>query len=341
MGSPHRGPFCCLRGEVDKAAVFVDAGYLLAASAELITGSKSRAGIVVDYAPLVQSLIDLGGRHSGGLQFLRLYWYDGARDGTPTREHLEVAHLPQVKLRLGRRTYWGQKGVDSLIVLDLLSLARERAMSTAYLVSGDEDIREGVAAAQQMGVRVVLLGVESRRKGKKGAPRQADTLVREADECVMLDTKLVIEAHIKAAPVPPVMTAVPVMSGTPATTAPPAMAAVSPRAVGHKFGEDWLTKATASEAVALRKQVPNVPPDLDAQLLRDAEPTLGALRGRMAERKELRAGFWDAIMKRAAVTATPAPSLAAGATAAPAPAATAAPKPLAKTPAKQASTKAP
>jgi NYN domain-containing protein len=78
-------------------------------------------------------------------------------------------------------------------MLDLITLARERAMSTAYLISGDEDIREGVAAAQQMGVRVVLVGIP----GPWGDPHQADTLVREADECVVLDRQAMIEPHIK------------------------------------------------------------------------------------------------------------------------------------------------
>src|SRR5690348_6375813 len=137
MGS-HLGALFLRKGTMDRFAVFVDAGYLLAGSAELITGSKTRSGIQVNYQSLVSSIVDMLERRSG-LQFLRLYWYDGARLAVPTQEHLSVARLPNVKLRLGRIVHGGQKGVDSLIVLDLTTLARERAMSTAYLVSGDED----------------------------------------------------------------------------------------------------------------------------------------------------------------------------------------------------------
>jgi hypothetical protein len=38
---------------MEKAAIFVDAGYLLAASADLVTGSPKRSGIEVGYGALV------------------------------------------------------------------------------------------------------------------------------------------------------------------------------------------------------------------------------------------------------------------------------------------------
>jgi hypothetical protein len=74
---------------------------------------------------------------------LRVYWYDGAPDAIPLSDHLAIAKLTNVKLRLGRLTRGEQKGVDWLIIRDLMTLARERAIATALLVSGDEDLREG------------------------------------------------------------------------------------------------------------------------------------------------------------------------------------------------------
>ena len=44
------------------------------------------------------------------------------------------------------------KGVDSLIVTDMITLARNGAMSDAVLLSGDEDLRVGVQQAQEFGV---------------------------------------------------------------------------------------------------------------------------------------------------------------------------------------------
>jgi hypothetical protein len=68
-----------------------------------------------------------------------------------------------------------QKGVDSLIVTDMITLARNRAMSDAVLVSGDEDIRVGVQQAQEFGVRVHLLGIRPSRGS------QSLFLLQEAD----------------------------------------------------------------------------------------------------------------------------------------------------------------
>jgi uncharacterized LabA/DUF88 family protein len=72
-----------------------------------------------------------------------------------------LAHLDNVKVRLGFVNSVGeQKGVDSLIVTDMIALARNRAVSDAVLVSGDEDLRVGVQQAQEFGVRVHLVGIK-------------------------------------------------------------------------------------------------------------------------------------------------------------------------------------
>lgn len=76
-----------------------------------------------------------------GLPALRMYWYDAAPFSGPTEDHQKVALLPNIKLRLGRIKSGRQKGVDALIYHDLVHLARERAISDAFLVSGDEDLR--------------------------------------------------------------------------------------------------------------------------------------------------------------------------------------------------------
>jgi uncharacterized LabA/DUF88 family protein len=288
-----------------KAAIFVDAGYLLAASAELITGSPSRGGIEVGYSALVSTLIRFAEHHSG-LPVLRMYWYDGARNAVPTQEQLTIARLPQVKVRLGRRTRSGQKGVDSLIVHDLMVLARERAMARAYLLSGDEDIREGAAAAQQMGVSVVLLGIPARTQQSN----QADSLIREADDHLIMDRAVVIDPHVRPA-------------GTRRAAAnPPAVRCASPRASGNAFGLSWLAKASPAEAAVLRGQSPRIPRELDAELLHAAEVMHGPLRGNQEGRQALRAGFWDAVMNNApvgtpiATADEPAPHSAAGSLAA-------------------------
>ncbi|MGH8909071.1 MAG: NYN domain-containing protein, partial [Egibacteraceae bacterium] len=164
---------------MDRCAILIDAGHLLAEGGKLCCGTKKRLVIRCDYSCLIAMLVDYAQGHCQ-LPVLRTYWYDGARDGIPTADHLHIARLAGVKLRLGRLSGGKQKGVDALIYRDLMTLARERAIATAYLLGGDEDLREGVAAAQDMGVRVVVLGIDTKETGERA--NQADTLVREADE---------------------------------------------------------------------------------------------------------------------------------------------------------------
>ena len=49
-----------------------------------------------------------------------------------------------------------QKGVDTLIALDLARLAGRRVFDTAVLVSGDRDLAEAIRSAQELGSRVVI-----------------------------------------------------------------------------------------------------------------------------------------------------------------------------------------
>ena len=49
-----------------------------------------------------------------------------------------------------------QKGVDTLITLDLVRLGQTRAYDTAVLIAGDRDIAEAVRTAQDLGRHVVV-----------------------------------------------------------------------------------------------------------------------------------------------------------------------------------------
>lgn len=93
-----------------------------------------------------------------------------------TSEQSAIAQALDAKLRLGVVNSRGeQKGVDSLIVTDMIDLARNKAISDALILSGDEDIRVGVQVAQTFGVRVHLLGIKPARGS------QSPDLMQEAD----------------------------------------------------------------------------------------------------------------------------------------------------------------
>jgi uncharacterized LabA/DUF88 family protein len=164
-----------------RVAVFVDAGYVYAQGSALITGSetkKPRKFVSIDGKPIVEKLTKLAISISGKKELLRIYWYDGAPATGRSPEQIELAQLDNVKLRLGQLNSAGQqKGVDSLIVTDLMELARNNAISDAVVVTGDEDIRIGVQIAQSHGVRVHLLGIGAATN--KGS--QSLTLQDEAD----------------------------------------------------------------------------------------------------------------------------------------------------------------
>lgn len=160
-------------------AVFVDAGYLFAQGSTALTGSKKhRHELKLNETAVVAELTNLAHTKSGHSRLLRIYWYDGStghRAGL-SLEHAALAHTDFIKLRLGQMNNQGQqKGVDSLIITDLIELARNHAISDAVLASGDEDVRIGVQIAQSFGVRVHLLGITPSRGS------QAIALLQEAD----------------------------------------------------------------------------------------------------------------------------------------------------------------
>ena len=174
---------------MDRVAVLIDAGYLFAAGSALVsgTGKQPRDTIIFDEKQAVDALKSFAREITGGLGLLRIYWYDGASRKTgPSAEHMRLANTNDTKVRLGLLNAAGeQKGVDSLIVTDMVELARNGAVADVVLMSGDEDVRIGVQLAQSFGVRVHLLGI------KPCAGTQSSQLRQEADTCSQWDLSVV------------------------------------------------------------------------------------------------------------------------------------------------------
>jgi hypothetical protein len=283
---------------MDRCALFVDAGHLLAEAGRLCCGTKQRRNVFCDYPGLLSALADLTSSHCG-LPILRTYWYDAAPDSLPTQDQFAIAELPKVKLRLGRLVGGKQKGVDSLIVRDLMTLARERAVTTLYLLGGDEDLREGVIAAQEMGVLVVVIGIPAPSQGN-----QAKSLIREADEHLVLETGF-WQTYLSR-----VADGAWGLQGTSSAPAlfPAALGALSAgeraRLFGADFASTWIERTAPIEVHKLLDQAPIIPSQLDLQLLMAAETALGSIRERQDLKKDLRSGFWKAL-QNLSVTALP------------------------------------
>ena len=166
---------------MDRSAIFVDAGYLFASGGKLLTGErKSRSKLHLDHESVLQLLTSLASELSG-LPLLRVYWYDGA-SAAPNPAQVALAYRPNLKLRLGLVDAQGQHGVDQLLAGDLVTLAQNRALADAIILTGDDDLRPAVEAAQTFGVRVHLLGIAPQRDNQAAALVQAaDTLTELSD----------------------------------------------------------------------------------------------------------------------------------------------------------------
>lgn len=166
---------------MDRYAIFVDAGYLFAQGSALVMGGqkRKRQDCLLNEKAAITELMTVARKSVGSLPLLRIYWYDGG-NRWPSAEQEILADADHVKLRLGFLNSAGQqKGVDSLIVTDLIELARNRAISDAVLLSGDEDIRVGVQVAQTLGVRVHLVGIHPGRGSQSKNLRQESDSIHE------------------------------------------------------------------------------------------------------------------------------------------------------------------
>jgi hypothetical protein len=143
---------------VDRCAVFVDAGYVLADGAMAVHGTRHRDSVSWDYAGLVKLLTGLS-RDRTGLPVLRCYWYEATVEGRRSSEHNALADLPGVKLRLGRVRPGRREGVEAEMHRDLTILARNHAVSDAVIVSAEEDLAEVVAEVQEFGLRVLIVDI--------------------------------------------------------------------------------------------------------------------------------------------------------------------------------------
>ena len=187
-------------------AVFVDAGYLFAQGSAALTGAKKvRADLTLNETAVLAELRAIAMAKSPNLPLLRVYWYDAARGaGGMATEHARLAFTDFIKLRLGVMNNFGQqKGVDSLIITDLIELARNRAISDAVLLSGDEDLRVGVQIAQSYGVRVHLLGIIPSRGSQSAQLMQEADTTTEWDAATVGRFLSVAASSTSAAIVPP------------------------------------------------------------------------------------------------------------------------------------------
>lgn len=252
---------------MDRFAIFVDAGYFFAAGAYAITAANTpRRNINLTSAEAtIQGLCEQAGKQSSTPSLLRVYWYDAMMGPRPSLEQSTLAHLAGVKLRLGSLNNAGeQKGVDSLIVTDLIELARNRAISDAILISGDEDLRIAVQLAQTFGVRVHVLAVGDADKNVSPA------LKMEADSLEALDATW-LKGHLNIASA--------AMSSPTSVPPPSASATIKSledvaRAVSNELLDEAGEDAVATLAAHLKTST-TIPPEFDRKFIAKTAKQLG------------------------------------------------------------------
>jgi uncharacterized LabA/DUF88 family protein len=182
--------------------IFVDAGYLFAQGSALLVGERQSRRLIDIHIPTLQEeLLALGAKMSREAP-LRTYWYDGAPHGRLSAQQAELAETDGIKLRIGSINSVGeQKGVDSLMVTDLIELARNRAIADAVVVTGDEDIIIGVLVAQSFGVRVHLLGIEPARGTQSQRLRmEVDSLTEWTRADIATFMRILPQARLQSPP---------------------------------------------------------------------------------------------------------------------------------------------
>lgn len=267
----------------------VDAGYLLRQAIEIVSAraSTSRADLeIIDPAGLIKVLLDKS-RSTLVLtdkELLRVYWYDGVMPNGFTPQQKALVNVDDVQFRAGTINGRGQqKGVDSLIVTDLIELTSHHAICDAVLITGDSDLAVGIEVAQKRGVRIAVLGVEDLAAGV--AHHQSFEITSRADRVGMLG-QLELTPVLKYTPVQPraSITQLPTTTSTALGTATLASAAVVPQPVAPRPLDqtqiaDAVKNFVALQAVPMAAVIDPITKRIDSQvdraLLHHVFTTLG------------------------------------------------------------------
>lgn len=133
----------------DRLCIFIDAGNVFHAADSL--------KIRVDFAQLVTEL-------TGDRKLIRPYYY-GASANTAAQQRFfdKLRHLGFEVKTLPLRQYQGtpfEKGIDVMLVTDMLTFAHHDTYDVALLVSGDKDFTYPVQSIQTMGKFVEVAAFE-------------------------------------------------------------------------------------------------------------------------------------------------------------------------------------
>ena len=170
-----------------KTAIFIDGGYL-----DKILQNEYQ--VRIDYAKLPEIIAQ-------EKEILRTYYYNcEPYQGSPPTEdeklrfsraqkfYKMLTRLPRYEVRLGRLARRGndyeQKGIDTLLSIDLVNLAATKQIANAIIIAGDYDYVPAIKVTKEHAVNVILY--HSRIRGC-----YHDLLWEICDDRVPIDQELI------------------------------------------------------------------------------------------------------------------------------------------------------
>ncbi len=160
-----------------------------------VHGTRNRESVSWNYAGVLGVLRNVARDHTG-MPLLRCYWYEATVEGRRGSDHEILADMPGVKLRLGKMKPGRREGVESEIHRDLTTLARNRAISDALVVSAEEGLAQVIADVQDLGLRVILVHIAAPGWTAPAALRQeCDDIVEISEAHLRPSVELVVGAE--------------------------------------------------------------------------------------------------------------------------------------------------
>ncbi len=282
---------------MNRYAIFVDAGYFFAAGAQAAFGLHAppitrRQISVKSPKALLDDLGHEAAATTDNIPLLRVYWYDAMPGARMSLDQSSLALLSGVKMRLGALNSAGeQKGVDSLIVTDIIDLARNRAITDAVVVTGDEDLRIAFQVAQSLGVRVHILAAGDPTKNVSPSLQMEADSVRALDsewfrKHFDLNVPVAISSPLAAAPV------------TPSSEALPASQPTSIDAASNAVINEMLANITSEQRAQLAAHFIaqwTIPPEYDRPLIAKVSTALSGQHLTGSEKRRIRGQFITSI----------------------------------------------
>ncbi len=147
---------------IPQYATFIDAGCLRSCAQR---GTLRPSGWLAEptFAPsaLGQLLKAAGAQACPESRLLRHYFYDGAKNRFPSDAQAAIAKAADFEGRWGKINLSGvQKGVDTMIAVDMAMMAAHGVIQDVIFVGSDYDIHPGFVAAKSCGARAHLIDLE-------------------------------------------------------------------------------------------------------------------------------------------------------------------------------------